>query len=201
MRSLWQADCSFPERESLRGQTSADVAVVGAGLTGVLTAYLLQQRGLNVVVLERNRVGEGETGGTTAKITAQHGLIYDKLINQYGDEIAWQYALANSRAISQYQTLIEELNIDCNFKRCPAYIYSRGDTEKLEKADAALGGIPSFMTDHTELPFKLRAHFAFGSGSFSSPFISQGISMNLKIYENTRSERLKTEPSTMTAVA
>lgn len=189
MRSLWQADCSFPERESLRGQTSADVAVVGAGLTGVLTAYLLQQRGLNVVVLERNRVGEGETGGTTAKITAQHGLIYDKLINQYGDEIAWQYALANSRAISQYQTLIEELNIDCNFKRCPAYIYSRGDTEKLEKeADAAARlGIPSFMTDHTELPFKLRGALCFPDQAHFHPLLFlRTLAQDLKIYENTR---------------
>ncbi len=189
MRSLWQTECSFENREPLRNRIHVDVAVIGAGLAGILTAYFLQQRGLNVVVLERNRLGEGETGGTTAKITAQHGIIYDKLINQYGDEIAWQYAHANSRAIIQYQKLIHKLNIDCSFKKCPAFIYSKGDTEKLEKeAEAAARlGIPTFMTDHTELPFRVKGALCFSDqAQFHPLFFLKAIAANLKIYENTR---------------
>ncbi|HBT66008.1 MAG TPA: FAD-dependent oxidoreductase, partial [Ruminococcaceae bacterium] len=52
MRSLWQTECSFENREPLRNRIHVDVAVIGAGLAGILTAYFLQQRGLNVVVLE-----------------------------------------------------------------------------------------------------------------------------------------------------
>ncbi|MDD2417440.1 MAG: FAD-dependent oxidoreductase [Oscillospiraceae bacterium] len=189
MQSLWQAECSFPQREPLKENQSVDVAVIGAGMAGILTAYFLQEKGYKVAVLDRARMGEGETGGTTAKITAQHRLIYDKLLNQYGDDIAWQYALANSRAIRQYQTLIENLNIDCHFKRCPAYIYTRESTEELEKEnEAAIRlGIPSFLTDHTELPFKVKGALCFSDQARFHPLLFlRAIAEKLTIYENTR---------------
>ena len=107
MRSLWQAGCGFEDTEPLRGSVNADVAVIGAGLAGVLTAHFLQNRGLKTVVLERNRLGEGETGRTTAKITAQHGIIYDNLISQYGLGLARRYAEANLKAISQYERMVQ----------------------------------------------------------------------------------------------
>ncbi|MDD2361622.1 MAG: FAD-dependent oxidoreductase [Oscillospiraceae bacterium] len=189
MQSLWQAECKFPELKPLKENQSVDIAVIGAGMAGILTAYFLQERGYKVVVLDRARLGEGETGGTTAKITAQHRLIYDNLLNQYGDNIAWQYALANSRAIRQYQTLIAKLNIDCHFKHCPAYVYTRGSTEKLEKENEAAVrlGIPSFMTDHTELPFKVTGALCFSDQARFHPLLFlRAIAEKLTIYENTR---------------
>lgn len=189
MQSLWQAECKFPEREPLKEKQSVDVAVIGAGMAGILTAYFLQERGYKVVVLDRARLGEGETGGTTAKITAQHSLIYDKLMNQYGENFAWQYALANSRAIRQFRSLIDKLNIDCHFKTCPAYVYTRGSTEKLEKEnEAAIRlGIPSFMTDHTELPFRVNGALCFSDQARFHPLLFlRAVAEKLNVYENTR---------------
>ena len=71
---------SDTSRPSLKGEISTEVAVIGGSLAGVLIAYLLQSRGVPVVVLECRTAGGGVSKNTTAKITSQHGLIYMKLI-------------------------------------------------------------------------------------------------------------------------
>ena len=79
MSSLWTSGVDMPKREALKGNAEVDTAVIGAGMAGLLTAWFLQQEGQRVAVLEAGRVGCGQTGGTTAKITSQHGLIYGAL--------------------------------------------------------------------------------------------------------------------------
>ena len=75
MESLWKNDTTAEQYQPLKGDLKVDVAVIGAGMAGVLTAYMLQKSGLQVAVLEADRIGSGKTGNTTAKITSQHGLI------------------------------------------------------------------------------------------------------------------------------
>ena len=96
MESLWAKNSVFEPRERLTQDESADVAVIGAGITGLLTAWFLQEAGLRVVVLEANRIAGGQTQNTTAKITAQHGYIYRPLIEKHGEDKAWQYAAGSS---------------------------------------------------------------------------------------------------------
>ena len=84
MESIWEKTCKGPARPPLYGKAQADVAVIGGGLTGILTALELQERGLQVVVAEAGHVGGGQTGRTTAKLTAQHGAIYAGLIERLG---------------------------------------------------------------------------------------------------------------------
>ena len=84
MESIWEKTCKGPTRPPLYGKAQADVAVIGGGMTGILTALELQERGLQVVVAEAGHVGGGQTGRTTAKLTAQHGAIYAGLIERLG---------------------------------------------------------------------------------------------------------------------
>lgn len=98
MGSIWSQTCSIGRRPPLRGHLKTQAAVVGAGMAGVLTAYALQQAGLSVVVLEADRIAGGQTQNTTAKITSQHGLIYSRLIQSFGEETARRYAKANQDA-------------------------------------------------------------------------------------------------------
>ena len=86
MESIWEKTCRGPARPPLYGKAQADVAVIGGGMTGILTALELQERGLQVVVAEAGHVGGGQTGRTTAKLTAQHGAIYAGLIERLGLE-------------------------------------------------------------------------------------------------------------------
>ena len=98
MNSIWSETCQIPRRDSLPGDLVCDAAVIGAGMAGILIAAALQQAGCRTVVLEADRIGGGQTRNTTAKITSQHGLIYQNLISTFGRERAGHYAQANEAA-------------------------------------------------------------------------------------------------------
>ena len=74
------------------------VLIIGGGMAGITTAYLLKIKGVDSVTVEANKVGAGITSYTTAKITSQHGLIYHDLINKIGEEGASKYLSANEDA-------------------------------------------------------------------------------------------------------
>lgn len=108
MDSIWTAETQIEKRDPLPGDTGTAAVVIGAGLAGILTAYYLGQEGIPTVVLEADRIGSGQTKNTTAKITSQHGLIYDRLIRTFGRRMGEQYARANEAAIREYERLIRE---------------------------------------------------------------------------------------------
>ena len=188
MESLWSKTTDMPAYPPLRGELRADVAVIGGGMAGILIAYFLAKAGLHPVVLEAERIGSGQTKNTTAKITSQHGLLYARLVEQFGEELAQQYAHANQKALEHYRTLIAELDIDCAFTQCPAYLYSTLEEEPLvREAQAARRlGIEANFTRRTELPFSVRAAVRFdGQARFHPLHFLRVIASHLEIYEHT----------------
>jgi glycine/D-amino acid oxidase-like deaminating enzyme len=121
-RPLWLEDAaqSYPQ---LAGQRSVDVAVIGAGITGATTAWLLKQAGKNVALLDMNTICSGATGYTTAKLTVGHNLVYSKLVDDFGVETARRYARSNQDAIEQVAQLVAQHGIDCDFERASNYVY------------------------------------------------------------------------------
>ena len=109
MNSIWEQTAQREERPALKENLHTDVAVIGAGMAGVLTAFLLRRHGVDCVVLEAARIGSGQTAGTTAKITSQHGLVYHGLIERFGEAAARQYARINQRAIGAYRRMSSAL--------------------------------------------------------------------------------------------
>lgn len=130
--SYWLVSTSMTDYPSLQEDISVDIAIIGGGLAGIQCAYQLQKEGLNIAVLEANRIGHGTSGHTTAKITSQHSLIYDKIQNQMGTELAKQYATANETAIHEIKRISEENNIDCEYISQSAFVYTQQD-EYLQK--------------------------------------------------------------------
>lgn len=106
MESIWRRETFIGERPPLKGDVKTEVAVIGAGMAGLLTAYLLRKEGVKALVLEQNRIAGGQTQNTTAKITVQHGLIYDWLIGKFGLEKAQIYADANKSAMENFEKII-----------------------------------------------------------------------------------------------
>lgn len=194
MESLWRKQAENWETK-LTGKYSGkngnhwDVIVIGAGLAGLLTAYYLQQEGKTVLVLEAKTIASGQTEGTTAKITSQHGLKYSTLLKKVGREKAKLYAQANEQAIREYDRLIKEKNIQCEFERVPAYLYTIQDTQTLEeeaKAAASLG-IDAHFTEETELPFEVKGAVCFCHQARFSPLeFVKAIVPGLEILEHTK---------------
>lgn len=164
--SYWLASGNRTDYPTLQEDIKVDAAVVGGGMTGITSAYLLKKKGLRVAVIEADKIVQGTTAHTTAKITSQHGIIYSKLKNYMGEEMARQYAEANETAINTISDLIRNERINCDFQRESAYIYTLEDSyiQKIaDEADAAVGlGIKaSFLEDSIPLPFKIKCAVRF----------------------------------------
>ena len=106
-----------------------DVCIIGAGIAGLSTAYYLAQNGVKVAVIDKAEIGAKTSGHTTAKITLQHGLIYDYLINTFGFDYAFNYFRANEKAISNIKHIIDSENIDCDFEYKNNYVYTTSQNE------------------------------------------------------------------------
>lgn len=156
-KSFWRDSASVPTFPRLEKDLQVDVCIVGGGITGITSAYLLAKEGLKVVILEADQLLGGTTGHTTAKITAQHDLIYDELITNMGKSKARLYYEANMEALSFIKHTIDTLQIDCEFTEQDAYIYSTTAEyeEKIIKEARAykLLGIDGGLAD--KLPFDL----------------------------------------------
>ena len=209
MESIWSRTARIREHPPLQGDLNVQVAVLGGGLAGILTAYRLREQGADVAVLEASRVGSGQTKGTTAKITSQHSLIYARLIRELGAEKARQYADANQRAIGEYRRLIEHLGIACQFEQRPAYLYSTlaEDAAALQEETRAARelGIDGAFTEATELPFPVAGAVRFdGQAQFHPLAFLSAVSAGLKIFEHTAAvtvdgNRISTDRGSVTA--
>lgn len=186
MQSLWEQASRQTEFRRLEQDAKTEVLIIGGGMAGILCAYLLHQAGVPYILLEAETIGSGITKNTTAKITSQHGLIYDKLIREFGLDRARQYLSANEAALQKYRELCRDM--DCGFEEKTAYAYSLNDRRKIEREVAALEklGHPVQFTDHLPLPFSVAGAVRFPNQAQFHPlkFLS-AISKGLHIYEHT----------------
>lgn len=99
----WRDSTELSSYPALEHNLDVDVLIVGGGITGLTTAEILSKEQLNVALIEASRFVSGTTGHTTAKVTAQHGLIYDELINKHGVEPARKYYRSKQKRHSIYE--------------------------------------------------------------------------------------------------
>nr|WP_269448724.1 FAD-dependent oxidoreductase [Metabacillus kandeliae] len=192
----WRESGKLPSFPALSADIEVDAAVVGGGITGITAAYLLAKEGLSVALLEADLLVNGTTGHTTAKITAQHDVIYDELIHHFGEEKARAYYDANDEALQLMKNLISEHSIDCDFSEQDAYIYvtEEKNAEKIEKEARAYEtlGIPGGYVD--QLPIGLKIHSGvvmknqaqFNPVKYLIPLVKELQAMGVQIYEHTR---------------
>ena len=166
MKSLW-IETTKDEiiLNPLEKEKETEICVIGGGLFGLTTAYYLTQQGKKVIVLEKGEIGEKVSGNTTGKITSQHGLFYEHLINDYGKEYAKKYLEANEEAIENIKEIIKKEQIECEFYKQNAYVYTMQEDEVIEiqkevEAVKELGKEAEFVTQ-TELPFKIKGAIKF----------------------------------------
>ena len=194
--SFWMASTEKTDYPVLSEDITVDVAIIGGGISGITCAYLLKNEGLRVAVIEADRIIQGTTGHTTAKITSQHHLIYDKIVQQMGKEMAQQYADANETAIRAIETIVEEHKIACDFMSQSAYVYTQRDgyIKNLEdETNTAVElGIPATFIDTTDLPFAVKGAMRFDNQAqfhprkYLLPLAAQISGNGSHIFEQTR---------------
>ncbi len=193
MESIWTKTCRMPAFPSLTAGMDVDVAVIGGGMAGILTAYLLKDSGLSVAVFEKDKIGRGATAFTTAKITSQHGRIYTDLIKYLGREKARQYAATQQKAISCYKKIAEQEHISCCLEETSSYLYSTVDAEQLKKEEesAVTLGLPASFTRQTELPFPVTGAVRFEHQAQFHPLrFLRAVASQLTVYEHAEALKI-----------
>lgn len=155
--SLWEGTISRENYPPLDQDIDVDVAVIGAGITGLTTAYLLKQSGYSVAVLESNHVGSGTTGYTSAHLTNLWDEGYREIIDQQGIEIAQGIESLMAGAIDTIETIIRDEGIECDFKRLSGYYYapdSSSEDSVRETFEACTElGLEVSLINESPLPF------------------------------------------------
>lgn len=159
--SFWILNNESKDYSKLDKNIEVDYLIVGAGLTGLHTAYLLSDISSKIVIVDANKIGSGASGRNTGKITSSHGLIYDYISKKYGDKISKLYYEANEDGLKLIKSIVKKHDIDCNFEEVPNYIFAT-EEEGLEQIKSEYKAcqrlkIPYEYLNHIEnFPIKIK---------------------------------------------
>ncbi len=186
IKSLWKESCELPSFEQLKGDIKTDVLIIGGGIAGILTAYFLHQKGVKYILVEKDRICSHTTQNTTAKITYQHGMIYNKIEKSYSLNNAKGYLIANKIAFEKYRELCK--NIDCDYEIKDNFVYSTDNRKALEDEMKTLKkiGYNAEFCENLNLPINTVGAIKFKNQAQFNPikFIAS-IAKGLNIYEYT----------------
>lgn len=171
--SLWWKTASVPTRAPLSGDLEVDVAIVGAGLTGLTAAVLLARAGRRVAVVEAERVAAGTSGGTSAHVTQVLDHRYKDLRSKFGEDGVRLVCDSTRAGLERIAAFVAEERIDCDFARIPGYLYaeSREDTSQIEEEleGARQAGLSVELVRELPLPFPVAAAVRFADQARFDP--------------------------------
>jgi glycine/D-amino acid oxidase-like deaminating enzyme/nitrite reductase/ring-hydroxylating ferredoxin subunit len=190
----WREE-ELPAFDRLREDAQTEIAIVGGGITGITAGYLLAKEGFKVAILEAGNILNGTTGHTTAKVTAQHGLIYDEFISHFGEEKTKLYYQASADAIEFIRNTVSDKQINCDFSNEEGIIYAVSDeyAKKVEKEWQAYEklGITGGMKDSIPFNINTTAVLAMHNQAQFHPLkylkvlLKEFVDMGGTVYENT----------------
>lgn len=158
--SFWEATGPAVRFEALSGEVSADVCIVGGGITGITAAQLLAAAGKRVVVLEARAVGAGTTGYSTGNlhVTPDDGL--RAIRGKWGDDVARVVARSRVAMVDHIEATVASFGLDCGFARRPHYIFAldsqqAGQVDE-ERVALAAAGLATSIADTVPLPASIR---------------------------------------------
>lgn len=178
------------------GQATFDVAVVGAGITGITTALLLKRAGRKVALLDMQRVVSAQTGHTTAHLTQLIDHRYHLIEHRFGLEGARLVARSQRDAIEQIAALVAEHRLECGFRRVPAYLYTENalhvEADLHREHDAGKrAGLPVSLTTEVPLPYPVKAALRLEDQAqlhpraYLLPLVERLVGDGSQVFENT----------------
>lgn len=201
-KSLWIVDSKETNYPILEKDETADVCVIGGGIVGAVTAYLLIQKGLNVIVLEKSKICMGVTANSTAKLTSQHGLFYKYLENEYGLNFAKSYLESNEQGIQLAEEIVKKENIDCDFEKKDAYVFATNisELEKIKQEIEVLEkiGFNAEYIENIDIPaenvigsIKFKNQAQFNARKYTIQLFERISKKGAKIFENSKVEKIE----------
>lgn len=194
--SLWLKDGIINNYSDLSKDQSCDVLIVGAGITGLTTAYMLSKLGIDIIIIDKDTPLNLTTGNTTAKFTFQHGINYSLIIDSQGIEDAQLYYEAQLEAMTFVEDLIVKNNIQCDFNKTYSMIYAetKADFKEIKKEYKAYKklNIPCELVE--DIPYgleglgglKVTDQFVLNPVKYCKFLLNELENRNVKIFQNTK---------------
>lgn len=179
-----------------------DVAIIGGGITGITCAYYLAKAGKRVALIEKDNLGGGESGYTTAFITYVVDTYLHELTKTFDGQTAKGIWRSGQLIIDEIENIVQTESINCDFMRCPAYIYTRYfEGYKILEKEASLAGQFKFPVelrqDKIAVPstgyLKVPDQAKFEPLIYILGLAEKAVANGALIYENTKAERLEGE--------
>ncbi len=191
IKSVWTTDITMPSFPKLEKDESTDVLIIGGGITGILCAYLLKQKGIQYMLCESAQIASGTTAGTTAVVSAQHDILYSDIVKLYGRQRAKGYLHSNLDALKKIKEMCE--GIDCDYEERASYIYSETDGEGMKDEVLLLNSLefPAEFVTQLDLPIRIKGAVKFpAQGQFHPLKFISALCGGLNIYENTQIKKV-----------
>lgn len=199
-RSIWNAYGVQQDFFALKRDIEVEVAIVGGGITGITTAMLLKEQGVDVAVFEAREVGKGTSSHSTGNLYAITDELLSPLESKYDIEVVKEILDARRSAAGLIEETIIKYNIDCDYKKQPLYIFNT-DSEKdvlkekeiAEKTGLKISDIPQ------DFPVEIKDGFSIQDQAQFNPLLYvQGLANeieggNCNIYENTRVKEIESK--------
>ncbi|HSH82178.1 MAG TPA: FAD-dependent oxidoreductase [Herpetosiphonaceae bacterium] len=214
-RTYWNETATVPSFPALAGDMDVDVAIIGGGIVGITAARLLKDMGQRVAVIEARRVGQQVTGKSTAKMTSQHGIIYQTLEQKFGEDRARLYGQAQERGVRRISELAAEWGIQADIEPMPAYTYTNDQSyvsqiEREVEVAQRLGLPATLERGNIGLPYDVLAAIRFdGQAQFHPVRYVAGLAATIPgegshVFEGSRAiewepTRVITDRGTVTA--
>lgn len=203
MKSIWDDDINQNNKFSiLNNDISTNICIIGGGITGISIAYELFKNNIDFVLLEKDKICSKTTNFSSAKVTSQHGILYNELANKYGINFAKCYLEANNNAISNIENIIAKEKIQCDFKHEDAYVFTQNisDVDILKneyKILNELGFSDVELLENINLDInccqalKFRNQASFNPVKYTLSLANIVYNKNKKIFENSCVQNIK----------
>ena len=197
-QAVWSSTDFSPTYPSLSGDVRADVAIVGAGITGLSTAYHLAKAGKKVVILEQSRVGKGTTGSSTGNLYAPIDERLSSILSKHGEDTLRMVAESRMAAVDFIEQRVQEFNMDCDFQRVPWHLFTTPDTRsenpqvEKEKEAATKAGLSVQKAPAAGFPFAvdslltIEQQAQFNPLKYVQQLAAAIVSENCQLFEHTQ---------------
>ena len=148
--SVWRATAPKTAFPMLQEEATADVVIVGGGITGITLALNLVEQGTSVILLEARDVGCGSTGNSTGNLYETISSGIRTIVDRWGEDVAHAVSTARRKAVEQIEQRVRQFNIPCEFRRCALYRYATSASAQASIENEYQGSLKAGLRAHFE---------------------------------------------------